>query len=490
MVAFRQAVSLCPRDANSLNNLGNALRELGQLDEAIACLQSALRFDPAHARAYNNLGNALGDRGSLDEAVACYRKAMQVAPDYARAHSNLLCTLQYCPGVSAAELLAAHVEYDRQQAARLAPNSLHPGRAPFSDRPLRLGFVSPDFGWHPVGHFLLSFLGYFDPQQCQTFLYSDRRAKDDITERLERAAAHWRDVYDLGDDQLAAQIRADQIDILLDLSGHTAGNRLLVFARKPAPVQITWMGYVGTTGLSAMDYLIADRWEVPPEDEPHYREKVLRMPDGYLCYEPFATTPPVRELPALKKGHVTFGSFNNPVKINRCVVAVWAQIVRRVPGARLMLKYKGFDDRGTRDRLHRLFDEHGVASHRLDLRGWSPHRELLQSYDEVDIALDPFPYSGGLTTCEALWMGVPVVTAPGDTFASRHSLSHLSNVGLTETLAPDRDHYVEVAIGLTRQLEKLATSRRELREQMSKSPLCNGRRFALNLLKLLRGVAV
>lgn len=486
MAAFRQAVAWCPRDANFLNNLGNALRELGQIEEAIACLQGALRLDPAHARAYNNLGNALGDRALLDEAVTCYRKALQVAPDYARAHSNLLCTLQYCPGVGAAELLAAHVEYERQHAARHAPTSAHRDQAPVSDRALRLGFVSPDFGWHPVGHFLLSFLGYFDPQQCQTFLYSDRRAKDDITERLERAAAHWRDVYDLGDDQLAAQIRADRIDILLDLSGHTAGNRLLVFARKPAPVQITWMGYVGTTGLSAMDYLIADRWQVPPEDERHYREKVLRMPDGYLCYEPPATAPPVGELPALKKGHVTFGSFNNPVKINGRVVALWAQILGRVPGARLMLKYRGFGDPGTRDRLHRLFEEHGVASDRVDLLGWSPHSELLQSYNDVDIALDTFPYSGGLTTCEALWMGVPVVTAPGDTFASRHSLSHLSNVGLTETLAPDREHYVEVAIGLTRQLEKLASWRRELRERTSKSALCDGRRFALNLLKLLR----
>jgi predicted O-linked N-acetylglucosamine transferase (SPINDLY family) len=353
---------------------------------------------------------------------------------------------------------------------------------------LRLGFLSPDFHYHPVGYFLVGVLENLDREQCETICYSDGRTRDDLTVRFHAAAAIWRETRRSSDEQLAEQIRTDQIDVLFDLSGHTAHNRLLVFARKPAPVQVTWLGYEGTTGLVAIDYLLADRHVVPKGTEAHYQEKVLRMPDGYVCYDPPATAPSVNPLPACDKGYVTFGSFNNLAKINPEVVALWARILRRVPGSRLAMKYKGLGDQAVKSRYLELFAASGVSPDRLDLLPPSPFTEYLAAYQQVDIGLDPFPFSGGATTCESLWMGVPVITCPGETFASRHCLSHLAGVGLTETVARDLDEYVELAATMAGDLPRLSALRLRLRAQMEGSPLCDGRRFATDFTHLVRDV--
>jgi protein O-GlcNAc transferase len=258
-----------------------------------------------------------------------------------------------------------------------------------------------------------------------------------------------------------------------------------VFARKPAPIQITWMGYVGTTGLAAMDYLLADRYQVPLEAEPHYRERILRMPNDYVVYEPPYYAPAVARLPALASGRVALGCFTNPAKITARVVEVWGRILRRLPQGRLVLKYGGMSDPAVVGRFTDLFAAQGVDAARLDFLGRSSHAELLAEYGRIDIALDTFPYSGGLTTCEALWMGVPVITCPGETFASRHSLSHLSNVGLTETIAGDFDEYVDLAVTLANDLPRLSAVRTGLRQRMASSPLCDGKRFAANLATVL-----
>ena len=270
------------------------------------------------------------------------------------------------------------------------------------------------------------------------------------------------------------------------MSGHTGDHRLQLFARRPAPIQVTWIGYVGTTGLAAMDYLIADRFHVPPGAEVHYREKVLRMPDGYVCFEPPAEAPEVGPLPALERGQVTFGSFNNVSKLSNEVIALWAKIIQRVPGSRLILLSPALNGRTARQRVGDAFVAAGGESEQLQLRGTMLRPELLAAYNTIDVALDPFPYSGGVTTCEALWMGVPVVTCPGETFASRHSLSHLSVVGLTETVAEDTRDYVERAVRLAEDLPHLAALRAGLRDQMARSPLCDGERFARHLTTLLR----
>jgi predicted O-linked N-acetylglucosamine transferase (SPINDLY family) len=511
----RRALELKPDCAEAHYNLGNALKDHGKLDEPVACFRRAVQLKPDYAEAHNNLSIALKDQGKLDEAVACGRRALELLPDCANVHSNLLFTLHYCTGVTLAELAETHAEYDRRHAAPLGRAAVRQESVRARHGRPRVGFVSPDLGRHPVGYLLvrvlerLGQLGKGDrhllperPEGCcaqkvpvtfspgnlgmETICYSDRIAKDDMTCRLQAAATHWRDVLGTSDERLAEQIRADGVDILFDLAGHTAHNRLLTLARKPAPIQITWLGYVGTTGLAAMDYILADRFEIPPESEAHYREKVLRLPDGYVCFDAPEEAPPVGPLPAMAQGCVTFGCFNNLAKITRQAMRVWAEILRRVPQSRLVLKYRGLEGEGFRRELLERLAAERIDAARVELLGRSPRRELLADYNRIDLALDPFPYSGGLTTCEALWMGVPVVTCPGETFASRHALSHLSNAGLTETIAHDLDEYVELAVALAHDLPRLAGLRAGLRQRMAASPLCDAERFVDNLASLLQ----
>ncbi len=520
--AFRAALAQAPEHAAALNNLGNALQGLGQFEEATQALQQALALQPNYAEAAYNLGITLRAQERLDEAIAAYRralvlsptfvearnnlaitlkaqgflddamlefkKALEIKPTYADAHSNLLYSEQCRPGASLAELARLHREWNQRHAAALKSTWRPFRNTADPDRPIRLGFVSADFKRHPVGFFLVRALECLDPHDFAATCYSVGAKKDDFTARLAAAATTWRDVPHLGDEALAEQIRADEIDVLLELAGHTDGNRLLMFARKPAPIQATWIGYVGTTGLEAMDYLLADRFHILPETESCFREKVLRLPDGYVCYCPPPDAPEVGPLPAAEHGLVTFGSFNNPAKITPGVVAVWADILKQVPDARLVLKYAGLGSDGARRRLRELFAQNGVNPERLDLQGRSPHRAFLNVYNQIDVALDPFPYSGGLTSCEALWMGVPVITYPGETFASRHALSHLSNAGVTGTIARDLDHYIELAVQWANDLPRLAALRAGLREQVRRSPLCDGPRFAENVRRILRHI--
>ncbi len=489
VACYRRGLQCRPDLAELHNNLGVALAAARNLDEAVECHRRAIELKPDYAEAHANLGAAFKDRGQLDEAVACYRRALQLKPDYAEAQSDLLATLQNRDGVTLAELAAAHREFDRVHGEPWRGQWGRYDGVRDPARRLRVGFVSPDLGRHPVGYFLVGCLEHLDPGRCESVCYSSRVAKvDDMTARLRAAAALWRDVAWLGDGQLAEQIRSDRIDILFDLAGHTAYNRLLVFARKPAPIQVTWAGYVGTTGLAAMDYILANRYEIPPQAEAFYCERVLRMPDDYICYDPPGYAPAVSPLPAMESGHATLAAFHNPAKITPQVVAVWARILKRLPGARLLLKYVGMDAPSVRGRYAGLFAAHGIDASRLEFLGFSPHAEAMAEYRRVDVTLDTFPYSGGLTTCESLWMGAPVVTCPGETFAGRHSLSHLSNVGLTETIARDLDQYVETAAALAGDLPRLAALRAGLRERMAGSPLCDGKRFAENLMMILRGV--
>jgi predicted O-linked N-acetylglucosamine transferase (SPINDLY family) len=339
-----------------------------------------------------------------------------------------------------------------------------------------------------VALFLAPVIERLNGHQWFTVCYATQQQSDHVTRRLNQATGLWRSVGDLNDEALAQQIRNDSIDLLIDLSGHTGGNRLLAFARRPAPVQLTWAGYVGTTGLSAIDYLIADRFHVPIGWEQHYREKVLRLPDGYVCYQPPSYAPSVGPLPALKTGQVTFGSFNNLAKLNSRVVALWSDILKRVPRSRLLLKYHWLDDAALRQHVKDQFVAQGIAAERVELLGGSPHGDQLQQYNRVDLALDTFPYSGGLTTLEACWMGAPVLTCPGETFASRHSFSHLSNIGLTETIAVDHSDYIARAVSLVSDLPRLAELRSGLRQRMTQSPVCDLEGFTANFGRALRQV--
>lgn len=481
----RRALEIKPDYARAHNSLGNALVSRGDSSEAVMHYRRALELDPHDAEVCNNLGGALQSQGHQEEATDCYKRALELKPNFAQAHSNLLLTLQYRSDVTLQSLYEAHVAFDRQHAWNLRREAVvHPKN---NRIPLRIGFISADLGRHPVGYFLIGLLENLDRNFVEVYCYSDRPRKDDLTERIRTTATQWYDSIGISDEELANRIQSDQVDALFDLAGHSAHNRMLVFARKPARIQITWAGYASTTGVAAIDYILADQFEIPAESEPFYSERVLRMPHGYLCYEPPHYAPPVNPLPARECGAFTFGCFNNHLKITDHVLNVWNRILQRLPKSRLLLKYTGWNDPDIAGRIiQKLSSEIDPA--RIEFQGQSPHAELLGQYNRVDLALDPFPYSGGLTTCEALWMGVPVLTCPGETFASRHSLSHLSNVGLTETIAESLDDYVERAVRLATDLPGLARMRSELRDRMATSPLCDQKKFAQDFMTMLQNL--
>jgi predicted O-linked N-acetylglucosamine transferase (SPINDLY family) len=483
---FHKVLQKRPNWAEAHYHLGLLYGGKKRLTDAEVSYRRALELEPKHMPALNNLGaGVLNNQGRIAEARAVYQQALALAPDNASCHSNMLLNEQYAPGITLASLAAVHAEWQRKFEEPLR-SSWRP-IAPRTDvnGVLRLGFVSGDFILHPVGLFLAPVLQRLDPAKFFTVCYASQEQNDEQTRRLSKSAGLWRWVWEMCDEALAEQIRSDDIDLLIDLAGHTGRNRLQTFARRPAPVQLTWMGYVGTTGLHAIDYLIADRFEVPAAAEHHFTEKVLRLPDDYVCYEPPAYAPAVGPLPALAAGHITFGSFNNTAKVNPELVAVWAEVLRRVPGSRLLLKYHWLSDAGLCKRLTEQFAGEGIPADRLELQGSSKHTHQLDQYNRVDIGLDTFPYGGGLTTLEASWMGVPVITSPGDTFASRHSLSHLSNAGLTETITQTQSEYVELAVQLANDLPRLAELRATRRPRMAASPVCDLDRFAANFADLL-----
>ena len=482
----RRAAQLEPGNPSSHNNLGLILAQLGRLTAAECAIGVGLEIAPDHADLLANLGNVLVLQGRAEEAQDSYRRALELKPGDHAARSNWLMSRHYLAGVDSRSLLEDHRGWDLRHAASLRATwrPFRNDRDP--ERPLRLGFVSADFRRHPVGYFVVRVMEGLLPLDCETYVYQTGSGNDGLTARIASASTVWRASRGLSDDELAEQIRADRIDLLFDLAGHTSKNRLLVFARKPAPIQLSWVGYEGTTGLSAMDYLLADRDQVPVGTELYYEEKVVRLPDGYVCWDPPVDAPDVGPPPSDAWGSVTFGCFNNPAKVGPGVIATWAEILLRVPGSRLILKYRGLDDDGIGRRFLGLFSDHGIDPGRVQLSGWSPFAEMMAEYGKVDIALDPFPFSGCLTTCLALWMGVPVVTWPGETFAGRHSLSLLSIIGINETVAADRAGYVEIAVGLASDRTHLAELRAGLRSRMLDSPLCDGDRFGRSLLEVLR----
>ena len=485
--SYNKAIAIKPDFAEAHSNLGIILQGLGKIDEAVESFNKALTTKPHYAEAHSNLGNALQGIGELDGAVASYKQAVAIKPENTTYHSNLLQTEQYRLGQNQKKLYKLHKDWDERHAQRFKaiwPKHLN---TPNPDRILRIGFVSPDLGRHPVGYFLVRFLENINETEIKTIIYSDRIA-DDLTYRIKAASSLWRDVKGISDDLLSKIIVGDEIDILFDLTGHSAKNRLLLFARKPAPIQVSWAGYVGTTGLSSIDYLLSDIHSTPVGEEKYYSEKIILMPDGWLCYDPPNYAPVVGSSPYKKNGNMTFCSFSNPVKINEEVISVWARIMNKVENSHLLIKYKGINSTSNIERLTTKFAFKGVDKSRLVLEGASPHVDLLARYNDVDIALDTFPYSGGLTTFEALWMGVPVITVPGQTFASRHSLSHLSAIGLPELVAKDKDDYVRLAVELAGSTERIAKLRAGLRSRMTNSPICDGEKFARNFTTAMQRI--
>jgi len=483
---YRKALQQDGKNVEALVNLGNGLKETGRLEEAIASYEKALLLRPELPEAHYNLGTVYQDQCRMAEAVACFRTALELKPDHAVAHSNLLMNLQYDTALTPEELLKESRAWECRQLAGatvMPPLETNPDPA----RRLRIGYVSGDLRRHPVGYFLDGVLASHDREHFEVFCYANQSFGDDLTDRLRKNSDQWRAIFGWNDDSVAELIRKDAIDILIDLSGHTARNRLLVFGRRPAPVQATWAGYVGTTGLSAMDYLISDPRETPEGTDHWYVESVMRLPDCYVCYSPPEYAPPVGPLPARRNGYLTFGCFNNLAKLNRSVTELWIRLLQELPNARLLLATKALGDPSVSRRFQQIFAAGGVED-RVVFSGMVPHPELLARYGEVDVALDPFPYSGGLTTLEGLWMGVPAITLGGDRFASRHSLSHLTAAGLPEFIVADQSAYLAKAVSLAHDLARLESIRSGLRERMKSSPLCEARRFTGHLEEAYRSM--
>lgn len=474
--AFKSAIGRRADFAEAHNNLGIALNAKGLTGKAIGAYRQAIAFHPGFAQAYNNLGNNLRDQGRLVEAKAMYERALALRPDYLNARSNLLMLLQCLAQYGNADLLAGAETFARCVER---PSGRPPAgtRGPAPER-LRVGFVSADFRTHSVAYFLTSLFESRQAGGMEIFCYSNWPLSDGMTRRLAGAADHWRDIVGMGDEDAARLVIADGIDVLIDLSGHTAGNRLGLFARKPAPVQATWLGYSGTTGLASIDYVLADRHVVPEGDEAAFSETVLRLPDSYLCYTPHRLDCPVGPFPALDKGYVTFGSFNNWAKTSDETIAAWTSILAAVRGSRLFLKSKSFADPDCLGMTKARFADRGIAADRLSLKAHLPQADALAAYNDIDIALDPFPYGGTTTTCETLWMGVPVVTLRGDRWVARVGASILETLGLPQWIAADTDAYVGLARDMAENLGALIEIRAGLRARLEQSPLCDAPRFA------------
>ena len=484
---LRRAIELKPDFADAYNNLGITLRDLNRFDEAEACFRRALEIKPDLVEPLGNLGLTLIDFGRLDEAEASLRQALQIEPNFVAAHSSLLFMYSYIPGRSPSDYLAEARQYGQRVGMKVA-SQFDRWSCTKPPEPLRVGLVSGDFRNHPVGYFLESLLAEIDPSAIELIAYPTSHKADELTERIKPRFGAWRPIYGKPDEAAARMIHSDAIHVLIDLSGHTSDNRLPIFAWKPAPVQVSWLGYFASTGVPTIDYLIADPWTLPQTGEAHFTEKIWRLPQTRMCFTVPDVEISVSPLPALANGHLTFGCFNSLLKMNDAVVALWARVLASVPDSRLFLKAKQLHEPSARQSTIERFVAHGIAAERLILEGPSSRSDYLATYSRVDIALDPFPYTGGTTSVEALWMGVPVLTLAGDRLLSRQGVGLLMNAGLPDWVAADADNYVALALSHATDPPRLAALRSGLRQQVLSSPVFDAQSFARHFEAAMHGM--
>ena len=514
---YRRALSLSPNHSEVQIDLGNVLRRQGDNDAAITCLQQVLDSDPCYPIAlyniglvyfdiqkfsqaadyiqralvinpnqkimHNRLGLALKDMGRMAESLAHFRKALEIDPTYSIAHSNFLLYLNYAPGYERPEIFLEHQRFNARCVAHendlsVFRNSRNPKRR------LKIGYISPDFRNHANARFFEPVLAHHSHEQFEVFCYYTDSRVDNDTQRLRQYADHWTDCAELTDDVLFDQLKRDQIDILVDLAGHTANHRLPVFARKPTPVQVAYLGYPNTRGLPAIDYRITDRHIEPEGDADRFSsESLIRMPESWYCFRPSDRSPPVNKLPAIQNGYITFGSLNQYCKTNSDVLDLWAQVLQSVPKSKLLVNThtRSLSDPLIREPFELHFDRFGISPDRLILDDERPSDSYLRTYHRIDIGLDTFPHTGGSTTCEALWMGVPVITLVGERLVARMSLSILSTLGLTELTAQTQEEYVDICIKVAADMTHLQNLRTSMREKMQSSALMDPGTFTHQL---------
>jgi protein O-GlcNAc transferase len=519
---YQQAIALQPNLPDAYNNLALIHQQRGDIEGAIAYYQQSLAAEPNFFKALSNLGLLYQKQDQLSDAVAMLERAYLAKPDspdvvfnlgyahilsgnaqaavhYFQLRSNLQpfkpqchAALVFCMlyGRSASEIFAEATRWASQFAPSVALPLL--SNSPDPDRRLRIGYVSPDVRQHSVAYFFEPILKHHHAKDFEVFVYADVKVPDAITDRLQALTPHWRLTYHASDTQLIQHIQSDQIDILVDLAGYSDGNRLPVFGTKPAPVQVSYLGYAATTGLTQIDYRLSDRWADPVSDSfaaSIHTESLIRLPNSFLCYLPDFNAPDVSSLPALEKGYVTLASFNHRAKMTEQVMATWAEILHQLPSARLMLKNEALRDPKLQTACIEVFEALGIDRDRIQCVGWLPKvGDHLALYHQVDIGLDTFPYAGTTTTCEALWMGVPVVTIAGADHRSRVGVSLLSTVGLTDWITTSRKTYIDKVVEAAGEQTALAAIRQNLRSQMRASPLCNGEPFVYDLEQIYRQI--
>lgn len=474
---YKRNLKLQPHNPDVNGNIASSYFLNGELENASKYYRLALE-QQKNASYYDGLGATLCQQGKYSEAIDAHHEALKLQPDNARFHSNLLLSMNYLPVEKQGNILQEHKAWEKMHQVNLEQTQKYKNIIDI-DRRLRIAYVSPDLRAHSVAYFLEPLLENHNKEVVEIYCYACMPHHDETTDRLKNVADYWRDISGLNDRQAITMIAQDKIDILIDLSGHTARNRLAVFSAKPAPVQVTWLGYPATTGLEAIDYRITDELADPAGNEIFCTEKLIHLPGCFLCYKPPANSPPVTPCPFEENGFVTFGSFNNLAKINEDVIKLWSELMNAVQDSRLLIKNPSLTDSATAQRYFALFTKYGVSSDRVELMGLAPTMEdHLNTYRLVDIALDTFPYNGTTTTCEALHMGVPVITLSGELHANCVGESLLTTLGQEELVAKTTEEYVAIAKDLAENSVRVSDYRNTLRTCMHNSSLCDGQAFA------------
>jgi protein O-GlcNAc transferase len=486
IASYRKALELKPDSVNVYTNLAKIFHEQGLWDEVIIANEQILGLDPQSADASNNLGFAFALQGRLDDAIAAYRRAVDLRPDVPEYHSRLIQTLRYHPGYDGPAVLAECRRWNTRHADPLKQCILRHSNDPTIGRRLRIGYVSADFRNHACAVYSERLITFHNREQVEVICYAEVSEPDAVTERFRSYALKWHTTVGMADESLAALIRSDKIDILVDLNLHTSHNRLLTFARKPAPIQVSWLGFPGTTGLDAIDYRFTDPHLDPPgSHDAMYSERSIRLNDTFWCYSSRDADLPLNASPALKQGYVTFGSMNSFCKVTDVTLDLWAAVLRANPASGMLILA---DPGSHRDRTLNRLQQRGVSSDRIRFEARRPRREYMMLYGEIDIALDTFPYNGETTSLDGLWMGVPLITMAGQTAVSRAGLSFLSNLGLTEWVARDLEHFAAISVELAHDLPKLAQHRQMLRSRMQASPVMDAARFVRSVEEAYRAM--
>ncbi len=492
---FQEMLAICQslitehdHDMNILLDVGTLLFSYGFLSHARQCFDRAYALDPSDLRLLANLANVARESGIHDKSRRLYALLLKKLPQHPVVRRNALVSLEYDPKVPNAERLLEAKNWGEWAIAQAGGWRPRPSGLPLRDRPLRVAYVSADLCQHTVGLFVKHVIKAHDIAKVVAFAYSAGQLNDWVTDEI-RQYSQFRNVVTLDDEHLAALIRQDNIDVLIDLSGHTAGSRLTVFAHRPAPLMVSWLGYFATTGLAYLDAVLLDEWHAPDGMECQFVEPIVRLSSGRFCYQPVPWAPAeIAPLPAIQNGYITFGSFNNTAKYNPEVFWLWTRILIAVSGSRLCLKWRTLVDADLCQSIVASFVQQGIAAERIECRGASFHADVLKEYADIDIALDPFPFTGGLTSCEALWMGVPVVTWPQSRVVSRQTYALLGAIGLVELAAQNAENYVAIAVQLAADRERLVMLRNSLRTRMQASTLMDVTGFCRNFEQILRAL--